>query len=122
MKTIFIVDDDEMLSMMLMDQLSARADCEIHTFSTGEECLQNVTLNPDIVVLDFNLNSVDPSAADGMEIMKKLRERYPQILIIMYSSQELRGAAVDPLGPGATHFVKKDQHAFSKIEALISHA
>lgn len=122
MKTIFIVDDDEMLSMMLTDHLSSNVQCIIHTFGTGEECLQNLHLHPDIVVLDYNLNSINEHAANGLKILEEIKAFDPEILVVMYSSQEQFGQAVDIIGSLAIEYVIKDQKAFSKIENLIANA
>ncbi len=120
MKTIFIVDDDEMLSMMLTDHLSSNEHYIIHTFGTGEACLKYLHLHPDIVVLDYNLNSVDQHAANGLEILEQIKAFDPDILVVMYSSQEQFGQAVEIIGSLAIEYVIKDQKAFSKIESLIA--
>lgn len=122
MKTIFIVDDDEMLSMMLTDHLSSNVQYIIHTFATGEECLQSLHLHPDIVVLDYNLNSINEHAANGLKILEEIKAFDPEILVVMYSSQEQYGRAVDIIGSLAIEYVLKDQKAFSKIENLIANA
>lgn len=61
-KKIFIVDDNEMLSMALEDYLTRRVDHEVMTFTTGEECMENITEDPDVIILDYNLNSENPEA------------------------------------------------------------
>jgi len=119
MKEIFIVDDDEMLSMMLSDHLSMNPNYKITTFSTGEECLEHLHLNPYIVILDFNLNSVNPDAANGLQILQEIKRLNKETFVIMYSSQEQYGDAIQTIGKGALEYVIKDQSAFVKIRDII---
>ena len=119
MKNIFIVDDDEMLSMMLADDLGRNPNYTITTFSTGEECLESMYLNPDVVILDFNLNTINPDAANGLHILQQIKQLNRNTNVIMYSSQEQYGVAVQTIGKGALQYVIKDQGAFAKIKAIL---
>jgi len=120
MKTIFIVDDDEMLAMMLEDHLCRKDLYHIHTFGTGEECLENLRIRPDVVVLDYNLNSVDANAANGIEILRKIKQYDKEILVIMYSSEEPLNLPLHNTEILPTQYVLKDQGAFAKIEHIIA--
>ena len=56
--TIFIVDDEPLLSEMLTDYLKEQYDgFNLRSFPTGEACLQSLDEQPDAVVLDYYLNS-----------------------------------------------------------------
>ncbi|MBK8608427.1 MAG: response regulator transcription factor [Chitinophagaceae bacterium] len=56
--TVFIVDDEPLLSEMLADYLKEQyTDFNIVSFPTGEACLQSLDEQPDAVVLDYYLNS-----------------------------------------------------------------
>jgi len=116
---IFIVDDDEMLSMMLSDHLLKNSLYEVHCFPTGEDCLENLNLEPDIIILDFNLNSVYPDASNGLKILQEIKKRNKKAMVIMYSSQEQYGIALQTIGKGALEYVIKDKEAFAKIEEIV---
>jgi DNA-binding response OmpR family regulator len=118
LRKLFIVDDDEMLSMMLSDHLSGH-NFEIDVFETGEKCLDHIDQTPDIIILDYNLNSVDPDAANGLQILKAIKEINKEVLIIMYSSQEQYGPALDLIREYGVEYLIKDDQAFSKIENII---
>lgn len=118
-KNIFIVDDDEMLSEMLVDHLSKSGSYNIKIFSTGEECLMHLNEHPDIIILDFNLNSIHQEAANGLHILQAVKNRDKDILVIMYSSQEQYGSVLHSIGKDAIQYVIKDQDAFLKIERII---
>jgi DNA-binding NarL/FixJ family response regulator len=118
-KKIFIVDDDEMLTMALSDYLTREVKHDIHIFHTGEECVDSLSIQPDVVILDFYLNTVHKDAADGLEVLSAIRKHLPNTRFIMLSSQESYGKAAQTIQKGAEQYVIKDEEAFEKIGKLI---
>lgn len=88
---IFIVDDDNMMLEMLRDRIGQHASNTVLTFSTGEDCLKHVAENPDVIILDYYLNSKNPDASNGMEILKAIKKYNPNIHVIFLSGQERYG-------------------------------
>lgn len=119
-RKIFIVDDDTMLTEALTDYLTRHIAHDIHSFQTGEDCIKRLSENPDIIILDYYLNSVQKDAANGMEILQTIKTKLPNTHVIMLSNQEHYGVAMQTLIKGAEHYVIKDENAFQKISALIS--
>jgi DNA-binding NarL/FixJ family response regulator len=119
-KKIFLVDDDVMLTTALTDYLTRKIPHSIRSFQTGEECIQNLAENPDIVILDFYLNSVQKDAANGSEVLQVIKKSHPDTHIIMLSGQNRYGVALQTLQKGAEQYVIKDQDAFAKIEQLVN--
>src|SRR4051812_20450057 len=101
-KKVFIVDDDEMMSMALEDYLTQNTLHEIHLFTTGEDCIKNLRLQPDIIILDYNLNSVQKEAANGMKIMEAIKKLNRDIPVILFSSQDAYSVALQSINRGAT--------------------
>ena len=119
-KTIFIVDDDQMMTQMLSDHLSQNPLYETHTYGTGEECIKDLALSPVAIVLDYKLNMNDPGAADGLEILKRIKDIDENICVIMLSSQEQYGKALQTIARGAMEYVIKDDKAFGKVAKIIA--
>lgn len=120
MKNIFIVDDDEMLAMAMSDYLTRDEPHAIKVFATGEECLEALTEHPDVIILDYYLNSKLKYAANGLEILKLIREKLPEVRIFMLSSQDSFLNAADAIEEGVNQYVIKDKDAFAKIKELIN--
>jgi DNA-binding NtrC family response regulator len=117
---IFIVDDEILLSEMLTDYLKDQYEgFQIKSFSTGEACLQSLDEQPDVVVLDYYLNSKERDAANGIDILKQIKKRNRALPVIMLSSQESYGTAAQTILYGAVHYVIKGQDAFKEIFELI---
>lgn len=118
-KKIFIVDDDPMSSETLKDYLTRTVPHKIEIFKTGEECLKHISQKPDLVVLDYYLNSVQKDAANGMEILQAIKKHYPLMHVIMLSSQERYAVAMQTIQKGAEQYVVKDEEAFEKIAKMV---
>lgn len=114
-KLIFILDDDEMLLMMLEDHLSAHTSFIVNTFSSGSECLEKLYLNPAAIVLDFNLDSVESNADNGLAILRKIKNHNTNTPVVMLSSQSQNEHERETLASTATEYVIKDDDAFTKI-------
>lgn len=117
-KKVFVVDDDEMMAMALEDHLTRNTLHEIHVFTTGEECIKNLRMQPDIIILDYNLNSVEKEAANGMAILEAIKKLNRDIPVILFSSQDAYSVALQSINRGATQYVIKDESAFDNIVAI----
>jgi len=71
---LFLVDDDTFYLKSLEIDFLQRADFCIETFTTGEQCLENLSHNPDIIVLDYYLDSMDKTAINGIQTLDKINE------------------------------------------------
>lgn len=118
-KKIFVVDDDPMLTLALEDYLTRKVAHQVTVFETGEACLNNLAVKPDVIILDYYLNSVHKEAANGMEILQAIKKESPDSHVIMLSSQERYGVAMQTLIKGAEQYVIKDETAFEKIAGMI---
>jgi DNA-binding NarL/FixJ family response regulator len=117
---VFIVDDDPMMQEMLRDHISKNASFKVSAFSTGEECLKHVNENPDVIILDYYLNSKNLDAANGIEVLKAIKKYHPEIHVIFLSGQGRYGVAMQTIQRGAEHYVIKDDDAFAKIDKILS--
>lgn len=113
---IFLVDDEPIQNEMLKDYLSERFLYTIKLFDSGEEALKHMDLNPLIVVLDFHLSADKPNALNGVEILKKIKERSPDTDVIMLSGQDKIEVAIDSMKFGAHDYVVKGETGFARIE------
>lgn len=118
-KNIFIIDDDTMLTEALKDYLTRKVAHQIKCFNTGEEGLKQLDEEPDVIILDYHLNTVQKDAANGMEILQAIKKHHRKIHILMLSSQERYGIALQTIEKGAEQYVIKDEDAFEKIVEMI---
>ncbi len=118
-KKIFIIDDDPFMQESLKDYLTRDVQHQIAVFNTGEDALKHLADKPDVIILDYHLDSQSKDAASGMEILKTIKKHYPTLPVIMLSSQERYAVAIQTIQKGAEQYVIKDKSAFEKIAAMV---
>jgi DNA-binding response OmpR family regulator len=114
-KLVFFVDDDKMILNLLEYTFKSRSGIQVKTFFSGEECLENMHLKPDLVVLD-HLFPEDTGQLSGLEVIRKMREADKDVSIIVLSSQLDQDLIPEFIKVGAKQYISKDDYF---IDALI---
>lgn len=118
-KHVFIVEDNELYAMMLDYILSKDSIYEFVSFKSGEECIQNLYLNPDIIILDYGLPGIN-----GYETLVEIKKHNPNIHVVMLSNNTDAKLAVKLIKAGADDYVlKQDQgetQIIEKIETILN--
>ncbi len=116
---IFLVEDDSFFKEMFSYHFSNMKEVEIHTFDNGEDCITNLFLEPDMVILDYVLNLEDLYALNGLQVLMKVKEFDRKIPVVMISAEGTQDFADKAIDSGADYFIAKDEQAFSKMEKLL---
>lgn len=98
---VLIVDDEEALVRSLSYALRGEG-MRISTANSGEAALQQALDDIDIVLLDLGLPGID-----GMATLDGLRQRSPQLPVIMISAHGDTRAAVQAVKSGASDYLTK---------------
>src|ERR1041385_5267024 len=117
---IFLVDDDALFLKSLEIEFTENTEATIKTFATGELCLENLSQNPDVIVLDYHLNGIDKNAINGLETLDKIKAVHPQIPVIMLSSQDKIEVAVNCMKCQAFDYIIKSETAFIRLQKAIT--
>jgi two-component system response regulator AtoC len=112
---IFIVEDNEMYSFFLDFTLSNKSTCRFIRFKTGEECIENLYLNPIMVILDYGLPGIN-----GEETFKKIREYNPEIPVVIHTGNKDVHLALKLLNDGVSNYILKEGNAISEIEKIVN--
>lgn len=117
---IFLVDDDALFLKSLEIEFMQHADCAIETYSTGELCIENLSHQPDVIILDYYLDGIEKNAMNGIETLDKIKEFNPHIPVIMLSSQDKIDIAINCMHHKAIDYVMKSETAFVRLQKVIS--
>ena len=112
---IFIVDDDAFCVNMHEQYLLNLNYNTISCFSNGNDCLNNLNQNPDVIFLDYNMDGIT-----GLEVLKKIKRYNPSIYVIMVSGQQNIKIAVDALEYGAFDYIIKDNLVYDKMTLIMN--
>jgi two-component system OmpR family response regulator len=122
--SIFLVDDDKLFLTSLTHQLKTmfKSETKVLSFSSGEECLKHLAENPDIIILDYYLNSKYKDAMNGLEVLKKIMHYNSETKVIMLSGQEKMEVAVDAIKHGAYDYIIKNDNVYLRTKLSIINA
>ena len=116
---IFLVDDDALYLKSLEIEFLESADFTIETYATGELCLGHLSHNPDVIILDYQLDGVERDAMNGIQTLDKIKEFNPDIAVVMLSSQDKIDVAINCMHHKAFDYVVKSETAFLRLQKAI---
>jgi len=116
---ISVIEDELQMSEMLKDFIRQKYPvAEISMYSSGEEALDKIYETQDLVIVDYRLDSNNPDAMNGVQFLKKLKDRYPNAQVIFLSGQEKAEVAANTMKYGAYDYIVKNENAFNRLEIV----
>lgn len=107
---IFLVDDDPFYLHIVAQELKQKKFKDLHLFSSGEDCINNLHLNPDVIILDYRMESMS-----GLEVLRKVKAVNPEVVVIFLTAQKQLKVAVDSMKSGAFDYIEKGDDAAKAI-------
>src|SRR5688500_16076517 len=103
MRSVLIIDDEPNIRRMVGALLTAEG-YEVRDAPDGAQGLASAAeIEPDIVLLDLMM----PGELDGMAVLARLRERFPELPVVMMSGRAGLSDAVKATKLGASTFLEK---------------
>jgi DNA-binding NtrC family response regulator len=99
--TILVIDDDALIRSSLAERLKSEG-YEVLEADTGRLALEQISNGIDLVLLDYRLPD-----ADGVSILRTIKEFDPDILVILLTAYANVETAVEAMRLGAYHFANK---------------
>lgn len=114
-----MVDDDPVFLDMLNESLSGNSALIVYTYNSAEQCIRNLHLNPEIIVLDHDFSKAGPDAMTGLQAIGQITE-VAESKIIILTGQEDGEMVFDFIRKGASDYIIKDEDLFENIEIALS--
>lgn len=109
---IFVVEDDPTYMRMLRYFLELNPDHEVHAFSSGAECLDNLKLNPHLISLDYTLPDLS-----GEEVLERIKSYDQNIPVVILSGQQDVETAVKLMRDGGAYdYITKSEDFRARLE------
>jgi len=117
MDNILVVDDERNIRT-LCSRVLAGDQIEVHGVGTGKEGLQTADeVSPDLVLLDLRLPDMD-----GIDVLRSLKGRHPEIAVIIITGFGQIQSAVEAMKAGATDYLEKPFEHLDKLKLAVSRA
>jgi two-component system OmpR family response regulator len=122
---LFLVDDDALFLKSLEIEFTEHADFtedvySIETYATGELCMENLSHEPDVIILDYHLDGIDKTAMNGLETLDKIKAFNKDIPVVMLSSQDKIEVAINCMHHKAFDYVVKSETSFLRLQKIIT--
>jgi DNA-binding NarL/FixJ family response regulator len=107
-RLIFFVDDAKMMINLMEYTFKCREGFEVKSYFSGEECIDNLNLNPDLIVLDYILGDNDSGTMSGLETLQNINKTGKNIPVIILSREKNESLIREFMQYGAKKYVIKD--------------
>ncbi len=114
MKNIVIIDDEVEIASMIEKFLSKDTRYNIKTYNNPVTALNSIKSDVDVVLLDIMMPQMS-----GLEVLEKLKEKYPKINVIMMTAYSTLDKVLDSHRNGAVHYLMKPFKSLSEISEKI---
>jgi DNA-binding NarL/FixJ family response regulator len=111
---ILVVDDHAVVREGIRRLLGSIAGAEIHEAATSHEALAlSRSVNPDVIVLDINLNG-----SSGLELLRRFKAENVTARIVMFTMHAEPSYAMRALKAGASGYVSKSAEVGELVIAV----
>lgn len=111
---IFVVEDNLFYQNLILKMLESVSD-DVHSYTSGENCLEEMYQQPSIVIIDYMLEG----KINGLDTIRKIRSINSSALIILFSTEpELRNNK-NLSEYGSFEFLEKSVHTFPLLKQMI---
>lgn len=107
-RPIFFVDDDKVILHLMEFTFKSRYDFEVICFSTGEKCLENLSMNPKLIVLDHILAGPGENRLNGLDTLKEIRKVDSEVPVVILTGQGDDTLLSEFMENGANRYLTKD--------------
>jgi len=119
---VFVVDDDIVFLTMIEEEIKRfLPNAKVLSFKTGETCLENIQLNPFLILLDYNLSGDEKDSINGLRVLKEIKKSSPTTEVLMLSGIDDLKVVVSSMKYGAFDYIVKGENALNNLRSKIGH-
>ncbi|MDE3249469.1 MAG: response regulator [Bacteroidota bacterium] len=112
---IFVVEDNPVYQTLVIKQLEHISQ-DIHVFNTGEHFLSQLTQEPDLIILDYNLDG----QINGYDVLKAIKKAESTSPVIFFSSNLEISVTSSVLKLGVVEYIEKTIFTLPRLRNTIA--
>jgi DNA-binding NtrC family response regulator len=117
--TVFVVDDDPIYRTYIAKNLRKVQNIQLKVFDSAEHCIKAMKHFPDLVILDYYLDSAADDNKNGWEALMNIKHTAPDVPVIMLSSEINIEHMMDCIKFGAEDYIIKGNYTVKRILTII---
>jgi CheY-like chemotaxis protein len=111
---IFVVEDNLMYQNLIAKELES-VSRNIHFYTNGEACLDELDKAPSVIVMDYNLDG----KLNGLDTLQQVRSVNPDVYVILFSSQKGLNTKEVFLQYGSFDFLEKNSLSLRTLHQMV---
>jgi CheY-like chemotaxis protein len=111
---IFVVEDNLMYQNLIAKELES-VSRNIHFYTNGEACLDELDKAPSVIVMDYNLDG----KLNGLDTLQQVRSTHPDVYVILFSSQKGLNTKEVFLQYGSFDFLEKNSLSLRTLHQMV---
>ncbi|MBD3287307.1 response regulator [candidate division KSB1 bacterium] len=113
---ILVVDDEAMVCKTIHN-IFRNLEYTVDSIESGKSAMELIERRkPDLILLDLNLKDIH-----GLDVLKTVKQKHPEIIIIMITGYATVESAIDAMKAGAYDYVQKPFNV-DELRKLVSNA
>jgi CheY-like chemotaxis protein len=111
---IFVVEDNLIYQNLIAKELES-VSRNIHFYTNGESCLDDLAKKPSVIVMDYNLDG----KLNGLDTIQRVRDINPEVYVILFSSQKGLNTKEVFLQYGSFDFLEKNSLSLRTLRHMV---
>ena len=111
---IHIVDDDPVFTKFILGHVRSNGYDRVKSFESGEEFLETLKENPNVVLLDFSLKGLN-----GLDVIKEIKKNKPGIKIVVITVVNDPKLEEECLRMGAVDYLVKEENRMDAVKTRV---
>jgi len=115
---LFIIDANKTFAQLMVletGKIFKEENHTVHVFENGELCEQFLHIKPDLVFVDYHLNSNNSNAMNGLQVIKMIKNTNPEMDFIIITNDEKSELFLKVLQTGAYDYLIKDSNVTYRL-------
>ena len=120
-KLVFLVEDNIIYAKQVEQFLKSSYGnkLDVKHYPVFEVCEDELYLKPDMLIIDYHLDSKYYDAQNDLDVIKKIKHRNPSIQYVVLSNQTNVNLAVDSTKQKLCTYIAKDNSSFERLKNVI---
>jgi len=114
MINVVIIDDETQITVMLEKFLKRDEKYRVRSFNNPVTALSSISKDTDVVLLDIMMPQMN-----GLDLLPKLKEKLPNIKVVMMTAYSTLDKVLDSHRHGAEHYLMKPFDSLSVVSKKI---